>query len=322
MNVLFCDYPQSMDESYAWQKAQIERAHPDAVVRVVPYASPQQFQSALAEADALVTAFLPLTREVLSGARRLRIVSIHATGYGTVNLAAAKELGITVTNVVDYCTTEVAEHTMALLLALARHLKAYDQHVQERYAWQFETETGLHRLAGRRLMLFGWGRISWTVARFAQAFGLQVGVVSHHLSEAEALGAGVRCVTKEEALASGDILSNHMPEARANYHYFDRAAFAAMAQHPIFLNVGRGSAVDESALAWALDAGRVSAAGLDVLQTENPDLAKSPFLHRPNVLLTPHAAFYSEESHHELAARSVQNVLDFFAGRPVKNLAE
>ena len=188
MNVLFCDYPQSMDESYAWQKAQIERVHPDAVVRVVPYASPQQFQSALAEADALVTAFLPLTREVLAGARRLRIVSLHATGYGTVNLAAAKELGITVTNVVDYCTTEVAEHTMALLLALARHLKAYDQHVQERYAWQFETEAGLHRLAGRRLMLFGWGRISRTVARLAQAFGLAVGVVSHHLSEAEALG--------------------------------------------------------------------------------------------------------------------------------------
>lgn len=322
MNVLFCDYPQSMDDCYRWQKAQIEQAYPDATVRVVPYASPQQFREELAEADALVTAFLPLTREVLAGARKLRVISLHATGYGTVNLAAAKEFGIAVTHVVDYCTTEVAEHTMALLLALARHLKAYDRHVQEGHAWRFETEAGLHRLAGRHLMLFGWGRISRRVARFARAFGLDIGVVSHHLTAEEAESAGVRPVTKEEALAKGDILSNHMPEAQANYHTFDRAAFAMMGQAPIFINVGRGSAVDEAALVWALDEGRVSAAGLDVLQTENPDLAKSPFLGRPNVILTPHAAFYSEESHRELAERSVQNILDFFAGKPIENLAK
>lgn len=321
-HILLCDYPQAIDESYEWQKGRIEQALPDAVVRIVPYTSPQQFQSELADADALLTAFLPLTREVLAGARKLRIISYHSTGYGTVNLAAAKELGITVTHVVDYCTTEVAEHTMALMFALARHLKAYDHHVQERLAWNFDDEAGMHRLAGRQLILFGWGRISRQVARYAKAFGLAVGVVSQHLSDAEALGAGVRCISKEEALAQGDILSNHMAESQRNYHYFDRAAFAAMERAPLFLNVGRGSAVDEAALAWALDEGRVSAAGLDVLQTEAPDLAKSPFLHRPNVILTPHAAFYSEESIHELAKRSSQNIIDFFTGHPIVNLAE
>ena len=102
--VLFCDYPQAMDESYAWQREEILRAYPDADVRVVPYASPQQLRAELAQADALVTAFLPLTREVLAAAPRLRIVSVHATGYGNVNVDAARDLGIAVTHVADYCT--------------------------------------------------------------------------------------------------------------------------------------------------------------------------------------------------------------------------
>ena len=319
--VLFCDYPQAMDESYAWQREEILRAYPDADVRVVPYASPQQLRAELAQADALVTAFLPLTREVLAAAPRLRIVSVHATGYGNVNVDAARDLGIAVTHVADYCTEEVAEHTMALLLALARHLKAYDHHVNEGFSWQFESEKGLHRIKGRHLMLFGWGRISRRVAQFAQAFGMKVGVVSHHLTDEAAMAAGVRSVTKEEAFAEGEILSNHMAEARENYHFFRREAFDAMKCTPIFLNVGRGSAVDEAALVEALDAGKIAGAGLDVLQTENPDLAHSPLIGRSNVILTPHAAFYSEESHQELAARAVQNILDFFAGKPVKNLA-
>ena len=161
--VLFCDYPQAMDESYAWQREEILRAYPDADVRVVPYASPQQLRAELAQADALVTAFLPLTREVLAAAPRLRIVSVHATGYGNVNVDAARDLGIA--HVADYCTEEVAEHTMALMLALARHLKAYDHHVNEGFSWQFESEKGLHRIKGRHLMLFGWGRISRRVAQ-------------------------------------------------------------------------------------------------------------------------------------------------------------
>ena len=319
--VLFCDYPQAMDESYAWQREEILRAYPDADVRVVSYASPQQLRAELAQADALVTAFLPLTREVLAAAPRLRIVSVHATGYGNVNVDAARDLGIAVTHVADYCTEEVAEHTMALMLALARHLKAYDHHVNEGFSWQFESEKGLHRLCGRHLMLFGWGRISRRVAKLSQAFGMEVGVVSHHLTDDAARTAGVRSVTKEEAFAEGEILSNHMAEARENYHFFRREAFDAMKRTPIFLNVGRGSAVDEAALVEALDAGKIAGAGLDVLQTENPDLAHSPLIGRPNVILTPHAAFYSEESHQELAARAVQNILDFFAGKPVKNLA-
>ena len=299
--VLFCDYPQAMDESYAWQREEILRAYPDADVRVVPYASPQQLRAELAQADALVTAFLPLTREVLAAAPRLRIVSVHATGYGNVNVDAARDLGIAVTHVADYCTEEVAEHTMALMLALARHLKAYDHHVNEGFSWQFESEKGLHRLCGRHLMLFGWGRISRRVAKLSQAFGMEVGVVSHHLTDDAARTAGVRSVT--------------------NYHFFRREAFDAMKRTPIFLNVGRGSAVDEAALVEALDAGKIAGAGLDVLQTENPDLAHSPLIGRSNVILTPHAAFYSEESHHELAARAVQNIIDFFAGKPIKNLA-
>ena len=325
--VLFCDYPQAMDESYAWQREEILRAYPDADVRVVPYASPQQLRAELAQADALVTAFLPLTREVLAAAPRLRIVSVHATGYGNVNVDAARDLGIAVTHVADYCTEEVAEHTMALMLALARHLKAYDHHVNEGFSWQFESEKGLHRLCGRHLMLFGWGRISRRVAKLSQAFGMEVGVVSHHLTDDAAKTAGVRSVTKEEAFAEGDILSNHMAEARENYHFFRREAFDAMKDEDdrlfgaIFLNVGRGSAVDEAALVEALDAGKIAGAGLDVLQTENPDLAHSPLIGRSNVILTPHAAFYSEESHHELAARAVQNIIDFFAGKPIKNLA-
>lgn len=314
MKILFCDYPQEMEQDFSWQQQRLQEQVPGAQIRLAAYRSQEQLLQELQHIKILQTAFIPMTREVFAGAPELQMISVNAAGYGNIDLQAARDFGVTVTNVSDYCSEEVAEHTMALLLALARHLKAYDMQVVRQHSWKFQAENNLHRLSGRCLALFGWGHISRRVAALARAFGLKVAVVSRHLTEEEAAVHHVVRMRGWEALECADILVNHMQEAPSNYHYFNRELFCRMKRAPIFINMGRGSAVAEADLAEALDRHWLSAAGLDVLAAEEPDLTCCPLLGRDNVILTPHAAFFSEESVQELAARSVQHMVDFVHG--------
>lgn len=311
MKILITDEPGELEWHLDEEIEAIHRALPAADIDVFAYTTPDALRKHLADANGVLTSFVPFPADVLAAAKELKVISVKALGTDPIDLEAARRQGIAVRNVADYCTDEVADHTLALLLALARHLKPYDQRIQTkaRGAAEVSMEHGLHRLAGQYLALFGWGHIGKAVARRAKAFGLHVLVVSSHLTTAEALRHGVHLVSKDEALREADIVSNHMRQTPDKSRYFAAEEFAAMKRRPIFLNTGRAAAVDETALLAALDMQEISAAGLDVFDSDASGPRARRLLRRDNVILTPHAAFYSEESERELFDQAIGNLL-------------
>lgn len=310
--ILISDYPEELKRDLEWEKKKLrESLGEEYKVEVYPYWNQKEFMEKLREAEVLLTAFLPVTAEVLASAEKLKLIVVNATGYGTIDLKKANEKNIAVCPIREYCTQEVAEHTMALMLCLQRGIRAYEHAIEQKKSWNYLDVTGLRRIEGQTLAIFGFGRIGQAVAKRAQAFGMKILAVDPYLPKEVAQAAGVSLVEKEEALQQADVITNHMNQTAENGHYFSEKEFEQMRKHPIFLNAGRGSCVDETALAEALDKGWIRAAGLDVLREENPDIENHPLAHRENVVFTPHAAFYSDTSMRELQRISCENLIHF-----------
>ncbi|MDY5882582.1 MAG: NAD(P)-dependent oxidoreductase [Roseburia sp.] len=310
--ILISDYPEELKRDLEWEKKKLRESLGEKYkVEVYSYRNQKEFMEKLREAEVLLTAFLPVTAEVLASAEKLKLIVVNATGYGTIDLKKANEKNIAVCPIREYCTQEVAEHTMALMLCLQRGIRAYEHAIEQKKSWNYLDVTGLRRIEGQTLAIFGFGRIGQAVAKRAQAFGMKILAVDPYLPKEVAQAAGVSLVEKEEALQQADVITNHMNQTTENGHYFSRKEFARMEKHPVFINAGRGSCVDETALAEALESEQVRAAGLDVLETENPDIGHHPLAHRENVVLTPHAAFYSDTSMRELQRISCENLIHF-----------
>lgn len=299
-----------LDEEIAALKEHL----PGVTIEAHPYTTPAELKKHIADADGVLTSFVPLSADILAAAPKLQVISVKALGTDTIDTDYAHSCDITVRNVRDYCTTEVADHTMALILALNRQLKTYDQRLQSApedmsAPLDYTLTAPPARLAGQTLALFGWGQIARAVARRALAFDLAVIVVSQHLTAAEARRAGVEVVSAADAFARADIISNHQRQTPAIYHYFDASAFSQMARRPLFINTGRAAAVDEDALIAALASGQVSAAGLDVTEPGDLGRPRADLLGRENVIITPHAAFYSAASEQALFTQAIANLV-------------
>jgi D-3-phosphoglycerate dehydrogenase len=272
--------------------------------------------AACRHADAIVTDYVSFDREVLERLERCRIISIAATGWDCVDVRAAAARGIAVSCIGEYCTEEVADHTIALLLALNRRLLDYHHQVQVDRNWHWNVIQGVQRLAGQTLGLVGFGRIGQAVCRRALGFGLTVLACDPKVDRPTAERYGARLVELDELLRQADIISLHSNLTASNRYMLNRAAFARMQRKPLLINVARGALIVEADLVEALDQGRIAAAALDVLTDESPNLAEHPLAGRPDVLLTPHVAFYSESALADLRRISAQNVRAFLDGRP------
>lgn len=313
MTVVFAEMPEAEGRDLS-----IEREHLPAGARIEPYiytGDRQALIDACRDADAIVTDYVPFDRAVLEALPRCRIISVAATGWDCVDVRAAEERRIGVACIGEYCTDEVADHTLALLLALNRRLLAYHEQVQVRRSWRWNEVRGLRRLAGQTLGLVGFGRIGQAVCRRALGFGLKVLACDPRIDAATAGRAGAKLVSFDELLAAADILSLHSNLDAGSRGLLNRAAFARMRRKPLLLNVARGGLVVEPDLVEALDQGLVSGAALDVLTEDSPDLSKHPLAGRRDVLLTPHVAFYSESALEDLRRISAQNVRAFLEGR-------
>lgn len=310
--ILISDYPEELKRDLEWEKKTLTDAlGNDYEIEVYAYQSQEAFLEKMREVEILLTAFLPITTDIIANAANLKLIVVNATGYGTIDLQAVNAKNIAVCPIKEYCTQEVAEHTMALMLCLQRGIRAYEHAIEQKKSWNYLDVKGLQRIEGQTLAIFGFGRIGQAVAKRAQAFGMKILAVDPYLPREAAQEAGALLVEKEEALAQADVITNHMNQTAENGHYFSRKEFEQMRKHPVFLNAGRGSCVDETALVEALDKGWIRAAGLDVLREENPDIANHPLAHRENVVLTPHAAFYSDTSMRELQRISCENLIHF-----------
>jgi lactate dehydrogenase-like 2-hydroxyacid dehydrogenase len=271
--------------------------------------------SACKDADIILTAFSPLTRKVIEQLRRCRLISLAATGYGNVDLKAAAHARIRVCAIDEYCTDEVADHAILLMLALSRRLPEYHEQVQKEKRWRFDSLQGLSRMSDLTLGIVGFGKIGQAVARRASGFGLSIMAFDPYPNEDVAAELGVRFCTLAELYSEADIISLNCGLTSDNEHLIDTGAFQQMKRRPILINCARGALIDEAAMEQALETGQISGAGLDVLINESPDLASSSLVGRSNVILTPHVAFYSDASMLDNRRISTANVKNFLDGR-------
>ena len=258
-----------------------------------------------------------LNRESILALPKLKYIGVLATGYNVVDAAAAKERGVPVTNVPDYGTHSVAQHTFALLLELAHHVGHHAQTVRDgRWArsadfcyWDFP----LVELHGLTFGVIGFGKIGRATAKLADAFGMNVLV--HNRSRPAELSAHFEFVTLDEILSRSDVVSLHCPLTLENKQFINAQRLARMKPSAFLLNTSRGPLLDELAVADALNSGKIAGAGLDVLAVEPPK-AENPLLTAKNCIVTPHIAWATRAARSRLMDIAVENIRAFLVGRP------
>lgn len=264
------------------------------------------------EADAILAEYSPISRRVLENLTSCKIVSNSAVGTDNIDIEAATEFKIAVANVPGYCSHEVADHTFALLLAANRNIVAYGRSVRNKH-WDINSVPAMKRLQGQTLGLVGFGKIAQMVAQRAMSFGMTVAAYDPYISNDYAKSNNVKILEMEEILQQSDIISLHLPLTEKTCGFFDKTKFDMMKKKPIFINTARGKIVNETDLIDALENGVISIAALDVLADEPPSFDNRLF-QLENVIITPHAGFYSKTSVEELRRRCALNVTNFFKG--------
>jgi glycerate dehydrogenase len=271
----------------------------------------------LESATIAITNKVPLSRETLSQLSKLRLVAVAATGSDIVDLEACADLGIAVTNVRGYASNSLPEHVFALLLALRRSLNYHREGI-DRGDWTRSKHFCLHShpmqdLAGSTLGLVGFGTLGRSVAALGLAFKMRVIAFDHFPIE----DANVTMASFDEVIERSDVISLHVPLTAATRDMIGKSEFDRMRPNAILINTARGGLVDESALAQAIEAGRIAGAGIDVLTVEPPP-ANNPLLSlkSPRLVLTPHAAWASDEAMQTLADQLVDNMEAFVSGNP------
>ena len=264
------------------------------------------------DADAVLVTYAKLGRELLKELKRCKAIGRFGLGVDNIDLPAAKECGIAVNYVPDYCLREVSDHAMALLLALARKVPLSNKLVQSG-RWEVPPITPLRRLEGQVLGLIGFGNIPRALAPKAKAFGLRVVTHDPYLSPEMLAAAAVEDASFDALLGMSDFVSVHAPLMPATRGLMNAAAFAKMKKGAYLINTARGPLMDEAALIAALDSGHLGGAALDVVATE-PLAKDSPLIGRDNVVLTPHTAFYSVEALEELQTKCASDVARVLSG--------
>lgn len=281
------------------------------------YTDKQEIIERIGDAKAILTNKTPITADVLKACPQLTYIGVLATGYNVVDLAAAKEQGITVTNIPSYSTNAVAQATFALLLEVTNQVGHHNRSVHQG-DWQTSKDfsywqTPLMELAGKTIGLIGYGAIAQAVATIAHAFQLKVIYFNHRPKPAQADWA--KQVSLAELYQEADIISLHVPQFPETEKMIDRTALAQMKSSAILINTARGGLIDEGAVAEALHTGQIAALAADVVSKE-PIAADNPLLQAPNCYLTPHIAWAPVETRRRLMGIAVANLSGFKAGTP------
>ena len=311
-----------MVTDYAWADLNVEQNVLGEIgVELVP--APDGNESTLAGlavgASGIMTCWAQTTRRVIQAALPdLKVVTRYGVGLDNIDVAYATAQRIPVAYVPDYCMVDVAEHAMALLLALSRKVAGFDRTVRED-VWDIQACLPINRLTGRTLGLIGFGRIAREVASRARVFGLRVLATAPSRTPGSALSGDVQAVTQDELLQTSDFVSIHCPSTEKTRGLINGNVLRKMKPTACLINTSRGDIVDETALADALDAGEIAGAALDVRVQEPPgDDDRLIGMHQ--VIHTPHAAFYSAESLIELRERAAMETRRVLQGEDPENL--
>lgn len=308
--VLLTDHP--------WQGTEIEAdilAQAGAELIDAPSADEATLSHLAANADAILTCWAQVTATVIESAAHCQIIARLGIGLDNIDIPAATRRGMLVTNVPDYCVEEVADHAVGLMLALARNIAFFHQRTK---AGEYNLNAGpiMHRLRGRTLGLLGLGRIGRAVCEQGRALGLKV---IAHTQSGNDHETGCPMVSLEQLLSRSDILSLHAPLNSASRHVLNEHTLSLCKPGLLLINTSRGPLIDPDALYSAIQSGRVAGAGLDVFEPEPPDL-QAPLYQDERVIVTPHAAFVSEESLIELRRRASLQVVACLNGETPENV--
>jgi len=284
-----------------------------ATVEVLDPVTPEALAARIGEADAITARLARIDAGLIARGRRLRIVARHGVGYDAVDVEALTARGIPLTITPEANAGSVAEHALMLMLACARRVTGYDARLRA-LAWGLVPDLPTVDLAGRTVLVVGFGRIGTRVARLCAAFGMRVMVSDPAVPWNTIKGLGhIPVEDVRAALGEADIVTLHCPGSRENRDMVDAAFLAAMKRGAMLINTARGSLVDEHALAASLRGGHLSAAGLDVF-AEEPAVASNPLLGLANVVLTPHSAAGTAEGMRRMAMSCAESILACFAG--------
>jgi D-3-phosphoglycerate dehydrogenase len=264
------------------------------------------------DADAILVTYAKLTREILTQLTKCKAIGRFGLGVDNIDLPAAKEKGIAVNYVPDYCIREVSDHTMALLLALIRKIPLSNKLVQSG-RWEMPAVVPIRRIEGTVLGLIGFGHIPRLVAPKAKAFGIKVVAYDPYAKPEIFKTAGVESVDFDTLLNTSDYVSVHAPLLPATRGLMNAGVFGKMKKGAYIVNTARGPLIDEPALIAALDSGQIGGAGLDVVAAE-PLAKDSALLGRDNVIISPHTAFYSIEALTELQTKCAIDVARVLSG--------
>lgn len=264
----------------------------------------------IADADGILTTYLPMTADVIAAIGKAKIIARYGIGVDNIDLAAARAAGIAVTNVPDYCLEEVATHAMALMLMLLRRIPQGVASVTAG-GWGVAAVGEVHRLSSLTVGLLGYGRIGRRVAAAIEALGGHVVIHDPYVSEVQS----GRLVSAGELFATASVLSMHCPLTPETKGIVNRATLGAMPPGSYLVNTSRGPIVVLDDLIEALREGRTAGAALDVLDLEPPDPAKISAV--PNLIVTPHSAFLSVEALHESQRKAAAQILHRLRGEPL-----
>jgi len=275
------------------------------------------------DCDAVINQYARVGAATIASMEHCRVIARYGVGVDIVDVEGATARNILVTNVRDYCTEEVADHAMALLLTLARSLPQYNS-ATHAGAWHWQSGQPIRRLRGRIMGIVSFGKIGQAIATRGKAFGMRIMVYDPYIDDTMAAAHGAVRAGRDTVIAAADYLMMQVPMTAETRHFLGEAELQQMKPGAIIVNTGRGPTIDNAALAKALQSGRIAAAGLDDLEEEPAkrrawEPAGNPLMALDNVLVTPHSAYYSEESIRTARDVAASEVLRVLTGKRPQN---
>jgi D-3-phosphoglycerate dehydrogenase len=301
------------DSEYENINTEIEvLAKVDAEIFVYQVKDEKDVMAVVGDCDAVIMQYANLTRPVIESMKKCQIISKTAIGLDRIDIAAATEHNICVAHVKDYCIDEVSTHAVALILDLNRKISLLNKTTKSG-VWNYKVAKNIYNLRGLTLGFNSFGKIAQLTAEKMKPFGVEIISYDPFVPAEVAAQHDVKLVSFEELVAKSDTLSTHVPDMPATRGMFNKDVFKNMKNTAYIINTGRGPVIKEEDLIWALQNKEIAGAALDVTDPE-PIRPGNPLLEMDNVILTPHAAFYSEESQKKLQRLVAENVAQRLQG--------
>lgn len=285
-----------------------------ATIEKIPCTTEEDLVRVCADADAVITCYEPFNERVISQLPKLKTIACKSIGTNYVDLKAATKAGIVVTNIPEYCIHEVADHTVTFILAINRRIIPYNNSTHLDKQWNYKLCEGMKRFNKQKVGFLGMGRIPRLVAERLKGFGVEMIAYDPYVSQKDVDVINVTMKSFDEVISESDYISCHLPLLPETSKIINTETISQMKRGVVFINTSRGGVVDEDSLLQALKSRHISYCALDVLVEEHPNMEEHPFSYLEEVILTPHTAYFSEDSTLDAKIHSAQNVLHALNG--------